>query len=126
MSALRQDLTTGGWVIVPSGRRDRPHEPSHVAAGEPSRPCPLCPGHEAETPPEIARLPGEGDEPWAVRVVPNKFAVLSPSKGDLEVRTEAGLLHELTPCENTLLLQGNPGTPRLVSEPGPAVLSYVM
>lgn len=31
--------------------------------------CPFCPGNEAETPPEIARI----GEPWRVRAFPNKF-----------------------------------------------------
>jgi UDPglucose--hexose-1-phosphate uridylyltransferase len=38
--------------------------------------CPFCPGNESKTPGEVMRLPANG-EPWAVRVIPNKFAALS-------------------------------------------------
>ncbi|MGZ8779110.1 MAG: galactose-1-phosphate uridylyltransferase [Thermoanaerobaculia bacterium] len=31
--------------------------------------CPFCPGHESDTPPELARI----GEPWRVRVFPNKY-----------------------------------------------------
>jgi UDPglucose--hexose-1-phosphate uridylyltransferase len=40
--------------------------------------CPFCPGHEHETPPEVARRgPGAPDTPgWRTRVVPNKFPIV--------------------------------------------------
>lgn len=42
--------------------------------------CPFCPGNEDETPPEIVRVPA-GDEPWRLRVIPNKYpAVAGPVK----------------------------------------------
>src|SRR5207237_5235765 len=52
--------------------------------------CPLCPGHEAETPPEVLayrdRTDAVRDGPgWRVRVVPNKFPSLR-IEGDLERR----------------------------------------
>jgi UDPglucose--hexose-1-phosphate uridylyltransferase len=53
----------------------------------PAPDCPLCEGHEQETPPETYALrPGGGppDTPgWLVRVVPNKFPVLAPEGGHL-------------------------------------------
>jgi len=49
--------------------------------------CPFCPGHEADTPPELLRV----GEPWAIRVVPNKYP---PAKG-AEVVIESPL-HEAT------------------------------
>lgn len=39
--------------------------------------CPFCPGNESKTPPEVLRSPANVSEPWAVRVIPNKFAALS-------------------------------------------------
>lgn len=45
----------------------------------PPRPCPFCPGHEAETPPEVART-GDGDADgrgWRVRVVPNRYPIVT-------------------------------------------------
>jgi UDPglucose--hexose-1-phosphate uridylyltransferase len=48
--------------------------------------CPLCPGNEAQTPPEILAYRGSGDKPnnsgWSLRVVPNKFPALQ-IEGDL-------------------------------------------
>jgi len=42
--------------------------------------CPLCPGNEAQTPPEILAYRSNGGAPntpgWSVRVVPNKFPAL--------------------------------------------------
>jgi galactose-1-phosphate uridylyltransferase len=41
--------------------------------------CPFCPGNENKTPPEVMRFPSNTAEPWAVRVIPNKFSALSGS-----------------------------------------------
>jgi UDPglucose--hexose-1-phosphate uridylyltransferase len=51
----------------------RPHDGTEAHLVD--TPCPFCPGHEAETPPEIERWPAALDS-WQVRVVPNKFAAL--------------------------------------------------
>lgn len=71
------DVLTGRWVVIAAERGRRP---SDFRAGEEETragTCPLCPGYERETPPEIAayRAPGTApDTPgWQVRVVPNKF-----------------------------------------------------
>lgn len=69
-SELRLDETAGTWVIVAPDRARRPH-------ADAGGPCPFCPGNEALTPPELFRL----DDPsggWLVRVVANKFPLLSP------------------------------------------------
>jgi UDPglucose--hexose-1-phosphate uridylyltransferase len=80
MPELRQNFMTKEWVVIATERAKRPDQ---MAVHRPAKPlpsflenCPFCPGHENQTPPEILRLPdGEG---WKVRVVPNKFAALSP------------------------------------------------
>jgi UDPglucose--hexose-1-phosphate uridylyltransferase len=63
-SQLRKDPTRGRWVLV------RPRTTPHPAPDG----CPFCPGHESETPPEIAAYRKEGSAPgapdWSVRVVP--------------------------------------------------------
>jgi UDPglucose--hexose-1-phosphate uridylyltransferase len=81
MSLLRYDPATNDWVVFSPERSRRPHD----AGGPPTAPssgaadCPFCPGHEDRTPPEIlSRRDGPGGS-WTVRVIPNKFAVLSPS-----------------------------------------------
>src|SRR3954451_19947384 len=79
MSELRNDLVTGRPVLVAPGRSARPYtvapappDPDAVAN------CPFCPGHEHETPPEVARR-GDGapDTPgWRIRVVPNLYPIV--------------------------------------------------
>jgi UDPglucose--hexose-1-phosphate uridylyltransferase len=81
MPELRQNFFTKEWVIIATDRAKRPEElatrrpvqtvPSFVES------CPFCPGNESKTPPEIMRYPANTAEPWAVRVIPNKFAALS-------------------------------------------------
>jgi UDPglucose--hexose-1-phosphate uridylyltransferase len=81
MPELRQNFFTKEWVIIATERAKRPEElathrpvqtvPSFVEN------CPFCPGNESKTPPEVMRFPASMSEPWAVRVIPNKFAALS-------------------------------------------------
>ncbi|MFY9910898.1 MAG: galactose-1-phosphate uridylyltransferase [Candidatus Sulfotelmatobacter sp.] len=81
MPELRQNFFTKEWVIIATERARRPEE---LATRRPSQPvasfvdnCPFCPGNENKTPPEVMRYPANHSEPWAVRVIPNKFAALS-------------------------------------------------
>jgi UDPglucose--hexose-1-phosphate uridylyltransferase len=77
MSELRQDRTTGGWVIVAPERSERPQlrDAAERAAKrlrfDPS--CPFCPGNEAQLPGIIAETSAREAPGWRVRVVPNKF-----------------------------------------------------
>jgi UDPglucose--hexose-1-phosphate uridylyltransferase len=80
MPELRQNFFTKEWVIIATERAKRPEELATHRTG-PTVPafvesCPFCPGNESKTPPEVFRYPANG-EAWAVRVIPNKFAVLS-------------------------------------------------
>lgn len=81
MPELRQNFFTKEWVIIATERARRPEE---LATRRPAQvvpafleTCPFCPGNEDKTPPEVMRYPQTKDEPWAVRVIPNKFAALS-------------------------------------------------
>jgi UDPglucose--hexose-1-phosphate uridylyltransferase len=77
MSELRQDPSTKEWVIIATERAKRPHEFQRAQPlPRPAGSCVFCPGNEAKTPAELWRIPDHG-APWAVRVVPNKFAALS-------------------------------------------------
>lgn len=86
MPELRKDPVLGRWIIISKERRKRPTdfliEPSSGSGGF----CPLCPGNENFTPPEVFAFRGEGlesDGPgWQVRVVPNKYPALI-IEGDL-------------------------------------------
>lgn len=80
MPELRQNFMTKEWVVIATERAKRPDQMTVHRAAKPlpsfSENCPFCPGHENQTPPEILRLPdGNG---WKARIVPNKFAALSP------------------------------------------------
>src|SRR5580698_2992885 len=82
MPELRQNYFTKEWVIIATERAKRPeemvkHRPVQSVSSR-LETCVFCPGNEAKTPPEIMRLPANGNDPWQVRVVPNKFAALSP------------------------------------------------
>jgi UDPglucose--hexose-1-phosphate uridylyltransferase len=80
---LRHDALTDRLVIVASDRAARPDTFRRTtAAPPPLKPdCPFCPGHEHETPPEVARLGGgEADQPgWSLRVVPNLYPIVGGS-----------------------------------------------
>jgi UDPglucose--hexose-1-phosphate uridylyltransferase len=78
---LRYDVTTNDWVIFSPSRAKRPHEFRRAASPPPlsaNGGCPFCPGHESQTPHEIAavREPGAGLSEWKVRVIPNKYPAL--------------------------------------------------
>jgi len=88
MSEVRQDRTSGRWVIIAPERAHRPHAlqlaGKSVLARSKRLPfdpdCPFCPGHEDRLPgivleTRVDRAPG-----WSVRVVPNKFPALRVSK----------------------------------------------
>jgi UDPglucose--hexose-1-phosphate uridylyltransferase len=74
-------------VIVVPGRATRPVVYSAPAAaptpGAVPDSCPFCPGHEAMTPPEVARVgAGEPDTVgWQVRVVPNLYPIVGQEPG---------------------------------------------
>jgi UDPglucose--hexose-1-phosphate uridylyltransferase len=81
MPELRQNFFTKEWVIIATERAKRPEElVTHRAAPDvPSflASCPFCPGNEIQAPLDVLRYPANTGEPWAVRVIPNKFAALS-------------------------------------------------
>ncbi|MGM0366838.1 MAG: galactose-1-phosphate uridylyltransferase [Actinomycetota bacterium] len=82
MSIIRQDLSTKDWTIFSLERAKRPKDfkQKKKAKNETKyvKDCPFCKGNEHMTPRELARIGADG---WDVRVVPNKFAALSPSEG---------------------------------------------
>jgi UDPglucose--hexose-1-phosphate uridylyltransferase len=80
MPELRQNFFTKEWVIIATERAKRPeelatHRPAQIVPAFVEN-CPFCPGNESKTPPEVMRFPANPSEPWAVRVIPNKFAAL--------------------------------------------------
>ncbi len=83
MPELRKDPIIDRWVIISSERGQRPVFLAEQE--EPPKPgaiCPLCPGNEGMTPPEVFAIrPAAVSSPpnsanWVLRVVPNKFPAL--------------------------------------------------
>ena len=93
MSELRQDRTTGQWVIIAPDRSARPGAPHRKVPAVAPAPefdpaCPFCPGNEALLPGILAESETGGDPQWATRVVPNKYPALRPDGG---AATAAGI-----------------------------------
>jgi UDPglucose--hexose-1-phosphate uridylyltransferase len=79
MTQLRKDPVVGRWVIISTERAKRPQEFPPEPPARREGVCPLCPGSERMTPPEILafRQGGQRNDPnWTLRVVPNKFPAL--------------------------------------------------
>ncbi len=98
MPEFRQDPVSGRWAILAPERGRRPTDfhvpPEEVEKGR----CPLCPGNEDLTPPEVLVLGRpQGNPPnspgWRVRVVPNKYPALHPGKP----HEPSGILYEKLP-----------------------------
>jgi UDPglucose--hexose-1-phosphate uridylyltransferase len=95
MTTVRHRLT-GDAVLYAPARSERPH--AFTGEGTTEERCPFCPGHEADTPPEIARWGG----PWQIRVVPNKY----PPAAGAEVIVESadhGARFEEIACREEIL-----------------------
>lgn len=81
MSEFRQNYVNKEWVIIAPERSKRPDDMRDEREESAPLPpfkddCPFCPGHEDRTPPASYSL--SNGESWKLRVVPNKFAALSP------------------------------------------------
>jgi len=91
MSELRKDPISGRWVIISTDRGKRPTTFAVTERKPTGGFCPLCPGNEDKTPPEIMAYRPNGSSPntpgWTLRVVSNKFPALR-IEGELEKRAE--------------------------------------
>lgn len=100
MSELRQDPTTREWVILAPERAKRPQQkarkrpPVKLPEWDPS--CPFCRGNESQTPEEVFRIPTTSENSnWEVRVVPNRFAALTPG-GDISRKRDGHFFHKMS------------------------------
>ena len=80
MSHIRKDPVTKQSVIISSERSGRPSDyvnlhKKHIANSELS--CPFCRGHEMKTPDALYTVYAEHEEIWQVRIVPNKYPIIS-------------------------------------------------
>lgn len=80
MPELRKDPILGRWIIISTERSKRPTDfiiKKNVSKGGF---CPLCPGNENTTPPEVLAYGRPTENPnkpgWNLRVVPNKYPAL--------------------------------------------------
>lgn len=91
MPELRLNLVTREWVIIGREKGKRPEDfagiKEHKRYPDIVETCPFCPGNESKTLDEKCRI-GD-DKGWRIRVVPNKFAVLS--KEGERTRRNSGL-----------------------------------
>jgi len=80
MPELRKDPILGRWIIISEERRKRPTDFPVEDFGGSGGFCPLCPGNEIFTPPEVFSFRDENsvnnEAGWEVRVVPNKYPAL--------------------------------------------------
>ena len=88
MPELRKDPILGRWVIISQERNGRPtsfKSETALPEAENTDNCPFCPGHEGQTPPELAAYYQPGRAPnssgWWLRVVPNKYPALKSDGG---------------------------------------------
>lgn len=80
MPELRKDPIIGRWVIIATERAKRPSDLPVEKSRQHGGFCPLCPGNEDRTPPELLSVRDGNTAPntpgWRLRVVPNKFPAL--------------------------------------------------
>lgn len=94
MPEFRKCPISERWIILATERGKRPTDfkGRQKEVSDPSK-CPLCMGHEKETPPEVLAWRPADTAPntpgWEVRVIPNKFPALI-SEGEVN-RSGAGL-----------------------------------
>jgi len=103
MNQLRLDPLSGRWVVVSTGRADRPAAfivRSCEVQEDTTRPCPFCPGNEEESPPALETYGPSGS--WLVRVVPNLYPAFSGddpfvviNRGPVFTQATAGGIHEV-------------------------------
>ncbi len=90
MPEVRIDPLTGQRVIIAEQRASRPGNGLPVTAALPLAPAddPFAPGNEDRTPPELYALRPDGADEntpgWSVRVVPNRYPVLTPDSAEPE------------------------------------------
>lgn len=63
MPELRRDPIIGRWVIISTERAKRPSELVVERSKSRGGFCPLCPGNESKTPPEVFALREQNTKP---------------------------------------------------------------
>ena len=84
MSELRQDLTSGDWVLIAPGRAARPKFLDQKKKARKPTPKSTCPFEDLKSTgnwPPILALPDE--KHWRIAVIPNKYPAISTRVGVL-------------------------------------------
>lgn len=83
ISELRQDLVTGDWVVIATGRARRPEDfASHQrekVEEDPNKPCFFCYPEETGQEKDVL-LYAKEDGDWSLRVFPNKYPAVTRSR----------------------------------------------
>lgn len=85
---IRENPITGDPLLIVPDRQARPN-----IFREGTDRCPFCPGHEADTPPEIWR---DGD-PWRIRIFPNKYPATEQHEVIVESADHRATFDQLAP-----------------------------
>lgn len=76
LTELRQDLVTGDWVVIATGRAKRPEEFAskrrELVMEDPNQPCLFCHPEESEQEKDIL-IYEQANGDWSLRVFPNKY-----------------------------------------------------
>lgn len=87
---IRFHPITGEPLILAPARAERPN-----AFHDPAAACPFCPGHEDETPPEVAHV----GTPWRLRAFPNKYPATEQHEVIVESPHHDAAFHDLSPSD---------------------------
>lgn len=98
--SFRRHVITGEPILFAPERAARPHAFPGLSPADDR--CPFCPGHEGDTPPEIARV-GGGDR-WIARVFSNKYPPAPGAEVIVESPDHDARFHQITPVEEVLSL----------------------
>jgi UDPglucose--hexose-1-phosphate uridylyltransferase len=99
VSELRQDLVSGDWVVVATGRAKRPHDFIQKRAKRKASPKSKCPFEDPQTSgnsdPLLVYGKGSAQHPtrkkdWFLQVIPNKYPAFSPRTGTCPVEQKEG------------------------------------
>lgn len=102
MTEVREGRLAPRRVVVAERRGQRPSDWARRDEEKPDQACPFCPGHEADTPPEVWALREDSapDGPgWQVRVVPNKYPIIAPHELIIETPHHDADLPDLSLAE---------------------------
>ncbi len=94
MSELRQDITSGDWVIIATGRAKRPRfldEQKKPRTASPIENCPFEDLQKSGNWPPIIAYPNEKN--WQVVLLPNKYPALSGEESRCAESSLCGIYH---------------------------------